>query len=303
LSSTPLDKGVGGSRLKAVRVECNAKINLYLKILGPRDDGYHNIETVYHSISLHDTLTLTPRASGLSIECDEPAVPVDDSNIALKAAERILESTSHGLHIGIKKRIPVGAGLAGGSADAAGVLLGANALYGLNRPPSDLDRMAEGLGADVKFILHGGCATGHDRGDRLVPHPALPPVPVLLVVPPITISTTWAYDSHKMVLTRDKSRLTMISSALAKGDVTYLCDLLENDFEGLIFDRFPLVRDIKESLLGCGACGALMTGSGPVVFGMFREEGDAQACRGRFLEKGLIAVLTSLAAGGVTVSR
>jgi 4-diphosphocytidyl-2-C-methyl-D-erythritol kinase len=289
--------------LESVRVDCNAKINLYLRILGKRDDGYHDIETVFHSISLHDTLHLSAARAGISIVCDDDRVPLDDSNNAARAARAILDGTGKGLRISIEKRVPLGAGLGGGSADAAGVLVGANRLYSLGRRVSDLERMGADVGADVAFLIRGGCAVGRGRGDRLDRLQPLPAMPVVLVVPPLSISTSWAYASYRMGLTRCESRLNMIRCALERGDSASLFDLLDNDFESLVFDKYPVLRDLKASLAECGAGGALMTGSGPVVFGVFAKEGDAEACKGRFLDKGHRAILSRLADNSVTVTR
>jgi 4-diphosphocytidyl-2-C-methyl-D-erythritol kinase len=289
--------------MESIRVECRAKINLFLRILERREDGYHNIETVLHSISLSDTLILTEAGSGISLTCDDPCVPLDDTNTAFKAARRIMKGTGRGLDIRIKKRIPIGAGLGGGSADAAGVLVGANELYRLGYSLSALKGFGTEVGADVPFMVQGGCAVGLDRGDRLERLRPLPALPLVLIVPSFSVSSGWAYRSYKMVLTRDKGRLTMIASALAGGDFASLCTLLENDFERLVFEKHPSVRGIKENLIGRGADGALMTGSGPVVFGVFSEAGDAEACIGRFHNEGHRAILSKLTTKGVTVNR
>ena len=289
--------------MESVRVDCNAKINLFLRVLDQRKDGYHNIETVFHSISLHDTLILTGAASGISVSCDDSGVPPDDTNTAVAAARSVLEGTGRGLDIRIRKRIPIGAGLGGGSADAAGVLVGANRLYGLGHSIEDLERIGAGVGADVAFLVRGGCAVGRDRGERLERFRPLPAAPLVLVVPPFSIGSGWAYRSYKMVLTSDRGRLTMVASALAGGELASLFTLLENDFESLVFEKHPSVRGIKENLVAWGAGGALMTGSGPVVFGVFSKVGDAEACKGRFLDKGHNAILSRLANKGVTVYR
>ena len=289
--------------MESVRVDSNAKVNLFLKILARREDGYHDIETLFHSISLHDTLTLRETDSGISVSCDAPGVPLDEGNTAFRAAQTILASTGRGLKIEIDKRIPVGAGLGGGSADAAGVLVGANELFGLGYAPGDLEHMGGQVGADVAFLVRGGCAIGRDRGDRLERFEALPPAPLVLVIPPLSVSSGWAYRSHKMVLTSDRGGLTMIASALAGGDLASLLTLLENDFESLVFEKHPVVGGIKRDLIECGARGALMSGSGPVVFGVFEKVGDAEACRGRLLDKGHAAVLSALTNKGVTAHR
>jgi 4-diphosphocytidyl-2-C-methyl-D-erythritol kinase len=287
--------------LESITVQCNAKINLYLRVLDRRDDGFHNIETVFHSISLYDSLTVRPTKGPSCVMCDDPGVPLGSTNLALRAAEMILASSVQGVEITIEKRIPVGAGLGGGSADAAGALVGVNRLYGLNHTASDLEAMAGHLGADVKFMLAGGCAIGRGRGDNLTAQPPLHGVPLLLVVPPVTVSTGWAYDSLKMGLTTEKVTLSMITSALRKGDVASLYDLLHNDFEGLIFGRFPFVGEIKKEMLRRGADGALMSGTGPVIYGIFSKAGDAERAGGMFAERGYRAVTAKLAGCGVTV--
>jgi 4-diphosphocytidyl-2-C-methyl-D-erythritol kinase len=288
--------------MESVRVDCNSKINLFLRILGRRDDGYHDIETVFHSVGLHDTLHLSPARAGISVACDDSAVPLDDSNTALRAARLILQGTGKGLRIDIEKRIPVGAGMGGGSADAAGVLVGANVLYGLGLKVPDLERMARTVGADVAFLVRGGCAAGAERGDRLEYLPPLTAMPLVLVIPPLSISSSWAYASIRMGLTTRESQFSMIKCALERGDSASLFDLLENDFESLVFERYPSVGAIKKGLIEAGAEGALMTGSGPVVFGVFAKEGDAKARIGRFLNEGHKAILSRLASNGVTVT-
>jgi 4-diphosphocytidyl-2-C-methyl-D-erythritol kinase len=286
--------------LESLRVHCNAKVNLFLRILGKRDDGYHNIETVYHSISLHDTLTLTRADSGFSISSDHPDVPLDMSNLAVRAAARVLEGSTGGVRLTLEKRIPVGAGLGGGSADAAGALVGADRLFETGYSREELEAMAEGLGQDVKFMLRGGCAVGSGRGDELSPLPCLPALSLVLVIPPVKVQTGWAYDSFKTGLTSKVTDLTMIASALEKGDVTSLCKLLHNDFEGLILGKFPFLREVKQELLRSGADGVLMSGSGPVIYGVFSKAGDAELFRERFSGSGLIAVVSEFAGRGVT---
>jgi 4-diphosphocytidyl-2-C-methyl-D-erythritol kinase len=289
--------------LESIRIDCNAKINLFLRILDRREDGYHNIETVFHSISLHDTLTLRESGSRISVSCDAPGVPCDDTNTAVRAAQEILEGTGRGLEIEIEKRIPIAAGLGGGSADAAGVLVGANLIYQLGHSLSDLESIGGRVGADVAFLIRGGCAIGRDRGERLERLKTLPDLPLVLVVPPFSISTGWAYRSHKMVLTRDRGGLTMLASALGGGDLASLFTLLENDFESLVLEEHPMVRGIKEDIIESGARAALMSGSGPVVFGVFEKVGDAEACKGRLSDKGHKSILSLLTNHGVTAYR
>jgi len=290
-----------GSPAAPLTIRCNAKINLYLKVLSERPDGFHDIETVFHSIAVHDTLTLTPTDGDLTLSCAAEGVPTGPDNLALRAAALVLEGTPHGAHIGLEKRIPAGAGLGGGSADAAGALIGLNSLFGLGHSTVVLGAMAEDLGADVKFLLEGGCAAGRGRGDELSRLTPMPPLPVVLALPPLSVSTAWAYSSLKMRLTSHKVSLNMITSALGRGDTASVCGLLENDFESLIFGKYPSVGRIKEDLLGCGAAAALMSGTGPVVYGLFETEAGAAACAKRLAGGGIDTVVSYLTKESVTV--
>jgi 4-diphosphocytidyl-2-C-methyl-D-erythritol kinase len=287
--------------MEHIKVLCNAKINLYLSVLDSRPDGFHNIETVYHSISLHDTLTLRPKTGSSTVTCDDPEVPTGPTNLALRAANLVLEQDGRGVDIAIEKNIPIGAGLGGGSADAAGVLTGINRLYDLDLTAEQLEEMAAQLGADVKFMLAGGCAIGTGKGDQLKSLPVLPALGLVLVVPPVTISTRWAYNSLKRGLTTEQGTLSMISCALEKGDVGCLYSLLRNDFESLVFDRFPFVGEIKDEMLRYGAGAALMSGSGPVVYGVFTKAGDAGPVQELFDDKGYRTIAAVFAGCGVTV--
>jgi 4-diphosphocytidyl-2-C-methyl-D-erythritol kinase len=285
--------------LRSVRLRCNAKVNLYLRVLARRPDGYHNIETVFHSISLCDTMTVSRRDSGFSLYCASPDVPLDETNLALAAARRLLAGGG-GVHVALEKSIPVGAGLGGGSADAAGSLVGTNAVHGLGLSDADLLEAAAGVGSDVPFMLRGGCAFGEGRGELLTPLRALPPMPLVIVMPPLSVSTRWAYESLRTGLTTGGSRGNIVADALSKGAVDSVNLLLHNDFENLVFERYPLVANIKEGLLECGAAGALMSGSGPAVFGIFEKEGDAEASIARFADEGLSVYRSSFEESGVS---
>ena len=275
------------SPIDRVRVRCNAKVNLYLKVLDRRPDGYHNIETVFHSISLADDLELTRRDSGFSLCSGSADIPHDRTNLAAVAARELLGYVGGGVRIDLDKRIPVSAGLGGGSADAAGSLVGVNRLYGLGLSHEELAAVALRVGSDVPFMLRGGCALGEGRGEILTPLRPLPPLAVVVVVPPLSISTAWAYASLKTGLTSHEVRGNIIKRALEEGDVSSINSLLHNDFESLVFEKYPEVGRIKDTLLSHGAAGALMSGSGPAVFGIFTKEGDAGKSIASFKDGGL----------------
>jgi 4-diphosphocytidyl-2-C-methyl-D-erythritol kinase len=251
-----------------------AKINLHLRVLFRRPDGYHELRTIFQTIDLADILTLTPRPDGeLSLACDDPGVPTDDRNLCLRAARRLREAAGgSGARIELAKRIPVQAGLGGGSSDAATTLLGLNRLWGLDRPVADLAEIGASLGADVPFFLRGGTALGVGRGDELAPLPDAPGGAVLVVSPPVAVSTAWAYDRLNLVLTKMPETATIcgLHRVLAEGEVSLRhC---ANDFELAVFPEFPLLRQIKNILLEAGASHAMLSGSGGSLFGLFDSD-------------------------------
>ena len=190
-----------------LHLRANAKINLFLEVLDKRPDGYHNIETVFQSIALHDVIVLRENTSGtVEIRCDHPLVPLDSFNLAYRAAELLSNESGkrYGVQIHIVKKIPIGAGLAGGSTDAAATLIGLNELWRLGYNVEDLLRLGSELGADVPFCIMGGTALGRGRGDELTRLTPFPEIPVVIGNPRFQISTVWAYGSLKSLrLTRE----------------------------------------------------------------------------------------------------
>jgi len=261
-------------------LRANAKINLFLEVLGKRPDGYHNIETVFQSIDLHDLVILRENTSGVvEIRCDDPRVPLDRSNLAYRAAELLSNESGrrHGIQIHILKRIPVGAGLAGGSTDAAAALIGLNELWGLGYSVEDLLRMGSKLGADVPFCIMGGTALGRGRGDELTRLTPLPEIPVVIANPGFQVSTTRAYGSlRNLGLTRARKSANILIGKMQRRDVSGVGKELFNIFESVVIREHPLVREIKEEFARSGALGALMTGSGPTVFAFARDASSAR---------------------------
>lgn len=283
-----------------VKLRCNAKVNLYLRVLDRRPDGYHNIETIFHSILLADTLTMSRRESGFTVSCSAPGVPLDESNLAIAAARRLLGEGRGGVHIDLEKRIPVAAGLGGGSADAAASLAGVNLLYDLGLSRGDLLAAAAEIGSDVPFMLAGGCAIGEGRGEILTPLECLPPLPVVVVVPEVRVSTKWAYETLRTGLTTGESHGNIVADARRMGAVESVNSLLYNDFEALILECHPLIQGIKQGLQSDGAVGALLSGSGSAVFGIFEKDGDAETSVARFKDEGLSVFRSSFEESGVS---
>jgi 4-diphosphocytidyl-2-C-methyl-D-erythritol kinase len=262
---------------RAVRLPAFAKINLCLHILGRRPDGYHELRTIFQTISLHDTLELTRTSRrGITIETTDPALPLGRKNLVWRALEALSGELGlrGGVHARLIKRIPVARGLGGGSSDAAAALIGLLRLTGKRIPLSKLIEIAAGLGADVPFFLFGGRALGVSRGDEIYPLPDGPRRPVVVVSPAdIGVSTRDAFRWAS-------SRLTKRGAAPKLWSFCALCwgplRGVSNDFEAAVFSRHPRLGKLRRALLQRGAAEAALAGSGSAVFGVFRNPAQAR---------------------------
>ncbi len=269
----------GSSGCQMIQVSAPAKINLFLQVTGKRPDGYHELFTLMCPIGLADIVRLKPLKSGIRIACTDPAVPTDDSNVAHQAA-RIFNSRVTrrrgvlplGVDIDITKRIPVGAGLGGGSSDAAAVLYGLNEQCGYPFRREELMEMGLEIGADVPFFLFGQPAIATGIGEILVPCRNLTAYTVLLLYPGISVSTAEVYKNLDLGLTNCEKKLKDFVLKDGSFDVAFhLC----NDLETVTLDRYPQVKAAKTAVSGCGARGVLMSGSGSTVFGLFENASAA----------------------------
>ncbi len=259
--------------MNTVTVLAPAKINLCLSVLGKRPDGYHDVEMLMQAVALYDEVTVALRPSGIEVSCDAAAVPAGEGNIAWKAAAAMLDRAGGGgLSVRITKRIPVAAGLGGGSSDAAAVLSAANALLGLGLDGAELARIGTGLGMDVPFFFSGPLAIARGRGEMLQPVPALPKFWVLLVNPGFETSTAWVYKNLNLRLTRKVD-----CTKIARLSVRNMAHELHNDLESVTAAAHPVIPKIEAALLERGALGARMSGSGPTVFGIFATEQECKA--------------------------
>lgn len=276
--------------MKPLTLKAYAKLNLCLSITGRRPDGYHEIDSVFHCISLNDTLSFTRRQDGIiSLICSNPDLPVDGANLVVKAAVALKElagqtssTGSLGADIYLGKGIPIGAGLGGGSSDAATALLGLRRLWGLDRISSrQLFRLAEALGSDVPFFLAGGTARVTGRGERIKPVSCPRKYHFLIIYPGFPVSTAWAYKNRR----RTKKRLTkrckfskiLLDMCRSAAPASSLSSCLWNDLELTVIPEYSAIARAKADLLGCGALGSLMSGSGSCVFGLFPGPGSAAA--------------------------
>jgi 4-diphosphocytidyl-2-C-methyl-D-erythritol kinase len=273
--------------LTRLKVASPAKINLYLRILGKRSDGYHALETVMLPLKFGDEITLALAKTGLTLECDHPDLSGDDSNIALRAAKLLAEHcrVDYGARIVLRKRTPLAAGLGGGSSNAAAVLTGLNRLWNLNLPGATLHELAARLGSDVNFFLVGNAALCGGRGEQIKPVACKFSGTILLVNPGFGISTKWAYESWAKAaaesrLTARSPEVSLLLRALAEDDLAGVSQSLFNSLEAPSIRKFPVLDLIKKALCENGAAGALMSGSGATVFGVFpNERGAEQSAR------------------------
>lgn len=250
-----------------------AKINLTLRVLGRRPDGYHELDTVFQTISLRDELTFQARDDArLELLCDAPGIPRDETNLVLRAASALREhyGVSRGASVELRKKIPAGGGLGGGSSNAAVALVGLARLWEIETEPQTLAEIGASLGADVPFFLVGGTALGTGRGTDIHPLEDLPLKHLLLVTPDINVSTAEAYKSlNAPALTKPLSPVNLAVSRVQAGISGSLHALLENDFERVVYRLYPEIRRARSSLVAAGAASALLSGSGASVFALF----------------------------------
>jgi 4-diphosphocytidyl-2-C-methyl-D-erythritol kinase len=283
-------------------LQAPAKINLGLRIKGRRPDGYHLIETLMQKVSLCDEVELSLCSEGVGLECSGELVPVNKENLVARAAELFLQTTKGrrhrgeaGVHIKLAKRIPVAAGLGGGSSDAAATLRGLNELYGFPCSADELAVLGLQLGADVPFFLiAAGAARATGIGEILNPVASLGHLSILLVNPGFSVSTRWVYQTFALTKGEELSNLIPSQKDAAgviplsgPGGTMSMLPTMENDLEAVTIAKFPEVGAIKDILLQNGAARALMSGSGPTVFGLFTDQQQANECyalfKGRFV--------------------
>ena len=275
-----------------------AKINLHLDITGRTNDGYHTVQTVMQTISLCDEITMIPRSdSEIYVTCNMGGVPTDGSNLAVRAAELYRTKIGHeqGFDINIDKSIPMAAGMAGGGADAAAVLRGLNRYYGNPLTQKELCTIASALGADVPFCVVGGTAYADGRGDVLHPFAEMPECAIVAACGGQSVSTPWAYRRlDELYANFAENAYTPVgveglSEAVTSGDLTRICDSLYNIFEEPILSERPVAEEIRNCMLEFGAIGAMMSGSGPSVFGIFPDAHRAKKAAQRLCARGFFA--------------
>ena len=261
-----------------MKIRAPAKINLRLRVVGKRKDGYHLVDSIMVPVSLYDEIEIIKarsRGEHLQVTCSHPWVPAGKNNLAYQAASLLLKETKirDDVRIHISKRIPVGAGLGGGSTDAAAVLLGLNRLLRLNYSLKKLEKISLSLGADVPFFIKGVPARVQGVGERISPIKKFPRIWLVIAYPGFSVSTAWVYRNLRLKLTKSRVNTSIISLLESPDKIGRL---LVNDLETVTASRYPKIALLKEKLTRAGAAGVLMSGSGSSVFGVFNSRRRAK---------------------------
>ena len=276
--------------MRQIELKALAKINLGLDVLGKRENGYHDVRMIMQSIYLYDDVKIEKtEESGIFLETNLHFLPTDSSNIAYKAAQMLLEEfdISQGVKIGLNKHIPVAAGLAGGSSNAAAVLFGMNRLFALHLTQEELMERGVKLGADVPYCIMRGTVLAEGIGEQLHKLPAMPKCTVLIAKPPVSVSTKMVYealDAKEILVHPDIDGLIQ---GLEQGSLRRVASCMGNVLEDVTIPMYPVIDKIKEEMQACGALNAMMSGSGPTVFGLFENRADARKAQARIWEKAL----------------
>lgn len=261
-------------------MKARAKINLALDVIGKRNDGYHNVRMVMQTVNLYDYITIRKtRSPGIILKTDLKWLPEDERNIAYRAAKLMVEryNIKEGILIDLKKRIPVAAGLAGGSSDAAAVFVGLNKLFGLKIPKKELMNLGYKLGADIPYCILRGTALAEGIGEKLTKLPPMPFCYVVIAKPNFSVSTAHVYQNLSLDNLSYHPDIEAVIKGIKTGDLDIIAKNLGNVLESVTAKEYPIINDIKKTMIEYGALGALMSGSGPSVFGLYRNKKEAQA--------------------------
>lgn len=262
-----------------MKLKALAKVNLGLDILGKREDGYHEVRMVMQTIRMYDVIHLYPSSSpGIHLHVNLPYIPTDGRNLAYTAAQLLMDEfhVKEGLHIALQKFIPVSAGMAGGSSDAAAVLVGVNRLFRLGLSKRELMKRGLAIGADVPYCVLRGTALAEGIGEKLTQLPPAPRCFILIGKPAVSVSTKEAYKALQLSEIHRHPQIHKLVKAIRKNDMPGMLPHMANVFEPGITRKHPEIRAIKELMLENGALHAMMSGSGPTVFGIFNSEEDTK---------------------------
>ena len=259
--------------MKSLEIQAHGKINLALDVVGKYDNGYHAVDMIMQKINLHDTLFCEKYEKDIVIFCDHKDVPLDENNLIAKGIQGIKDylKVDYGMKITLKKNIPVSAGLGGGSSDAASAIKAYNSLYELRMTKKEMQKIGQSIGADVPFFFEDDCCRGTGIGEKLRPIQGLDKGWIVLCKPNISVSTQDVYQALNYPLIISHPDVDAMESALEKKNLEEISKQLGNVLEQVTLKRYSSVREIKEKLSQSDALGVLMSGSGPTVFGIFKD--------------------------------
>lgn len=265
--------------MERIQLKALGKINLGLDVLGKRENGYHDVRMIMQTVYLYDEVTLEKQQNpGITVTSNLVYLPTDENNIAYRAAKLLLDEfgAECGVSIDLKKRIPVAAGMAGGSSDAAAVLFGMNRLFGWKLSEKDLMERGVTLGADVPYCIMRGTALAEGIGEELTRLPAMPKCHVLIAKPSINVSTKTVYEKLDSASIVEHPDIDGIIDGLKNKDISRVAGSMGNVLETVTETQYPVITQIKEAMMKGGAMNAMMSGSGPTVFGLFKERSAAK---------------------------
>lgn len=260
--------------MNTIMLKAYAKINLGLDVLGKREDGYHEVRMIMQTIRLYDKLNMKKlNKDEIIIKTNLAYLPTNENNLVYRAIQMLKEefNIKQGIYVELQKHIPVAAGLAGGSSDAAAALTGMNRLFQLKLTTTDLMQRAVKLGADVPYCILGGTALSEGIGEVLTPLAPMPKAYILIAKPPINVSTKYVYENLILDERTNHPDIDGIMEAINSKDLCGVTNRLSNVLESVTIDKYPVIQEIKDTMIEFGAMNALMSGSGPTVFGVFED--------------------------------
>lgn len=273
-----------------ISLKALAKINLGLDVVRRRDDGYHEVRMIMQTINLFDRLEIKKiKESAIKIHTNLFFLPVNENNLVYKAAKLLIDEfgIQEGVSVGLTKKIPVAAGMAGGSTDAAAMLFGMNRLFGLGLSKKQLMERGVKIGADVPYCIMRGTTLAEGIGDKLSPLPAMVKCPVLIAKPQISVSTKFVYQNLKLDDKTVHPDIDRLIEDIRNKDLKAVSDHMGNVLESVTIPNYPVISQIKEQMMDSGAVGSMMSGSGPTVFGLFDDSRTAQLAFGKIKRSGL----------------
>ena len=271
------------------QMKAHAKINLGLDVVGKLPNGYHEVRMVMQTVGIYDELTFSRTECGIMVTTDSEELPIEEDNLIYKAANLMKDKYDirEGIHIHLQKNIPIAAGMAGGSADAAAAMKGISRMFGLDTSLLDLMELGASIGADVPYCVIGGTALAEGIGEKLTPLEPAPECFVLVAKPDINVSTRYVYERLNVAAIEKHPDIDGMVAAIGKGSLQGILDRMENVLESVTVQEYPVVDALKQRMKELGAVNSLMSGSGPTVFGIFLEKRLAEAALDRLAQEQL----------------